>query len=383
MRFHILGLHHTIPNNAFSACAFTGKVMRLPAVLSRISIDRLGMSPTMFLYANGVDIEGIQPPFSMHRVLMRARSELDARFGGDIEKDYWKNCGDAASIRDFEEQLRTEIAQRIQPGDFILHTIGDYHAGLVKTFPQAIHVESGIGYMSGGFGAYRIFESEAWRHWHFGRHHDADKGALDAFKNGYTGGPYDPANTFVVPNYYDPEEWPCGDGSGGYVLFAGRNIAAKGIAEVYEIARRLPEQKFKIAGGAEDGLGAILRGFNIPNIELVGTVNGTARAELYGNAMCMAMPTRYVEPFGGSGAEAMLCGTPLLASAWGAFTERPCTQCRTIDDYVETIQGLRQMDYCVYQEERWAIAAWANRYYSYEACARLYDDAFTHIAGLK
>src|SRR5690606_20768103 len=73
---------------------------------------------------------------------------------------------------------------------------------------------------------------------------------------------------------------------------------------------------------AEPGLGVpgevTLEG---DHIEHVGFADPARRAELMGGARAVFVPTPYVEPFGGVSVEAMMCGTPVIATDFGAFAE--------------------------------------------------------------
>jgi glycosyltransferase involved in cell wall biosynthesis len=360
MRYHIIGLHHTVCDDRYSACAFTGKIRRLPAVL-RIADP----GAQTFLYSVGAPVHAREAI----PVQVRTEAQLRKRFGKRPEHDYAKNCADQDSIRDFELALIPKLRKRVEVGDFILHPFGSIHSNLVAAFPEAIHVESGIGYMSGPFGAYRVFETEAWRHWHFGRFHDTGP-----MRHAYSGGPNAYNNTFVCPNYYDPEDWPLGDGAGDYVVFAGRLEPYKGLGIVAEVARRMPGTQFKIAGSGSSGF--IFDG--MPNVEMLGVVNGKDRAALYGGARCMIMPTTYCEPFGGSAVEAMLCGTPVVSSDFGAFTETVApteygATCRTVDEFAAACMGFANH---LTPTERGEIRYQAVDRYGYQAVAAQYRYAF-------
>ena len=89
------------------------------------------------------------------------------------------------------------------------------------------------------------------------------------------------------------------------------------------------------------------------------------------------MPTLFIEPFGGSGVEGMLCGTPLLASDYGAFTETVIPdvtgyRCKTLWDWLDAIENVSKLD-------RKEIARIARSRYSLEACGKMYDKAFTQM----
>src|SRR6185503_9063322 len=104
--------------------------------------------------------------------------------------------------------------------------------------------------------------------------------------------------------------------------------------------------------------------------------------ELVGNAACMLMPTNFIEPFGGSGVEAMLTGTPLLASDFGAFTEtvdhgRTGYRCKTLGDWVTGIENVLKG-----QIDRSYVAMTARKRYTLEACGPLYDQAFRQLTSL-
>ena len=114
-----------------------------------------------------------------------------------------------------------------------------------------------------------------------------------------------------------------------------------------------------------------------PNIEYRGPIHGTERSEFMRNAICSLMPTNFIEPFGGSGVEGLLCGTPLISTDYGAFTETVRHgfngfRCKTLMDWLDALQKVGSLD-------RRAIAKDARATYSLETCGARYDDAFQKI----
>jgi glycosyltransferase involved in cell wall biosynthesis len=104
------------------------------------------------------------------------------------------------------------------------------------------------------------------------------------------------------------------------------------------------------------------------------------RSEFMRNAICSIMPTTFIEPFGGSGVEGMLCGTPLVDADYGAFTETVVDgvtgyRCKTLYDWVEALEKVGSLD-------RRRVADHSRSIYSLQACAKKYDKAFTQIAQL-
>ena len=92
------------------------------------------------------------------------------------------------------------------------------------------------------------------------------------------------------------------------------------------------------------------------------------------------MPTNFTEPFAGSGVEAMLCGTPLIAVDYGAFTETIIDgvtgfRCHTLQDWIDAIHDAGDLD-------RHVVAAITRSRYSLEACGKKYDKIFKDINNL-
>lgn len=314
-RVHVLGLPHTIVSEAFSHCAFTGKILRLPLVLPDYHVIE---------YSNG---ESESAAAEHARVF--SRDDL-VRFGGGTFELLQERCTTQLTLDGELQQawlmlVMRELRARVRSGDVIAVTypFANYDK-VVQAFPDCVCVETGIGYSWGPFGAYRVFESETWRAWHFGRY-CGENGGLGAFPN------YAPACcSAVVPNYYDAEQWPLGDGQGSmfgeqlqgqpapYVFFAGRMASSKGIEIVNALAESQPALTFVVASGEAflpDRLSA-------PNIRFIGRVDKRAdMAAWMGGALCTLVPSRFHEPFGGVAVESLLCGTPVLCSDWAAFTE--------------------------------------------------------------
>lgn len=185
------------------------------------------------------------------------------------------------------------IAQRIKPRDFICLIGGTCQEVIARAFPNNMSVEYGIGYL-GTFSQYRVFESYAHMHYVHGQDRN-DNGSF-----------YDT----VIPNYYDLEEFPYAEKTDDYFLFMGRLIDRKGWRIAQQVCERLGKRLILAGQGEFSGYG-----------EHVGVVGVEQRGELMSKAKAVFVPTTYLEPFGGVHAEALLCGTPVITTNFGVFTE--------------------------------------------------------------
>ena len=129
----------------------------------------------------------------------------------------------------------------------------------------------------------------------------------------------------TVWNGIDVADFPPGDGSGGYLLFAGRMAPEKAPDEAVEIARRA-EHPLVMVGGIEAVHGPFFEARVRPllrdaGIEYLGPVSREELVELYRHAVATLMPLRWDEPFGLVVVESLACGTPVVASRRGAMPE--------------------------------------------------------------
>lgn len=87
-----------------------------------------------------------------------------------------------------------------------------------------------------------------------------------------------------------------------YFLFLGRLVNIKGIEIVVEMAKRLPNEKFVFVGPGEISYALT------DNVYVYDPVGAIGRTKWMTNAKGFVLPTLYLEPFGGSAVEAMICG---------------------------------------------------------------------------
>jgi glycosyltransferase involved in cell wall biosynthesis len=99
------------------------------------------------------------------------------------------------------------------------------------------------------------------------------------------------------------------------IMYVGRLMEKKGIRELLEAARSLPEFTFEFAGK-----GALSPEINLKNTKYLGFVPDEQVPVLYNRAMAAVFPSHY-EPFGIVGLEAMACGCPVIATRCGGFPE--------------------------------------------------------------
>lgn len=308
----------------------------------------------VYEYANG---ESESEAFK--KIMLLTEAELEKYKGKTGKTEFISKHAVIGSNlwREFDKRLLIHMPKHVKARDIICYPFGNHHPSLLTLFPKCFHVETGIGYPDSSL-SFKIFESYSWMHWHLG----------NKKLNGHN-------YHWVIPNYYDLDEWEINLEPENYILYFGRITASKGLATVCDIASRIDIPV--IICGQGDPKPWLSR---CPKLKYHAPIHGKERNKLLGGALCVLMPTDYVEPFGGSGVEAQLCGTPLLSTNYGAFSETVIHgvtgyRCNTLGDWLAAIKNISKLD-------RKTVAETARSKYSLETCGKMYDRVFKIISDL-
>ncbi|MDQ7948758.1 MAG: glycosyltransferase family 4 protein [Pedobacter sp.] len=135
-----------------------------------------------------------------------------------------------------------------------------------------------------------------------------------------------------------------------YLLFLGRIHPHKGTAAAIEIAKRT-KRKLIIAGIIQDQayFKEKVEPFLDEDIQFIGPADAKKRNELLGKSLGLLHPILFDEPFGLVVAEAMMCGTPVIAFNRGAMPELISTGetgflVDTVDEAVERVYQLHNIN---------------------------------------
>lgn len=164
----------------------------------------------------------------------------------------------------------------------------------------------------------------------------------------------------TVYNGIKTEDFTFNEKGGDYLLFFGRIHPEKGTLESIQIAKKA-KRKLIISGLVQDRKyfdEKISPYLNNNDIVYVGNSGPEKRDRLLGNAFALLHPVSFEEPFGLSVAEALCCGTPVIAFKRGSMPElvvdgKTGFLVNTVDEAVDALSEIKSIDrsFC----RQWAI----------------------------
>lgn len=329
MRFHILGVPHTVTNRDYVACAYTQKVLKFGKMMKALGHE--------IIHYGHEDSDLVCD----EHVSVVTNEDLDISYGNhNWRENFFKFAMEDHVYQTFFNNSIYEIYKRKKKNDFILPFWGQGVKPICDAHQDLICVEPGIGYADGHWARWRIYESYSMK---------AAVEGLDVVR--YCTQDWYSA---VIPNYFDLDDFEFNDKKEDYMLYLGRVYDGKGVHIAIQLAEKMG-QKLIIAG--QGNLKDM--GFDTPPpfVEMVGYADVEKRKKLMSNAKCLFIGSMYGEPFGGVQIEAMLSGTPVISTDWGAFSELNIQgytgfRCRTFDDFKVALSRIGEID--PHNCRRWA-----------------------------
>lgn len=309
-----------------------------------------GLGHTVYLYAgteNEAEVDELVTCITEEErvAFLAGKHYVDADFNYNLPT--WRNFNDKAI-----EGIKARAGEK----DFICLIGGLAQKQIADALPNMMSVEFGIGY-GGTFSKYRVFESYAWMHTVYGTQNN-NAHAID-------GNFYDA----VIPNYFEVDKFPFRDKKDDYYLFIGRLTGRKGFQIAADVCKKLGKRLIIAGHGTPPEYG-----------EYVGVVGPKKRGELMAGAIATFVPTLYIEPFGGVAIESMLCGTPIITTDWGAFTETNVHgvtgfRCHNQVEFMKAAEDVKELDFIQIRKD--AISK-----YSVDVVAKQYELYFKRLSTL-
>jgi glycosyltransferase involved in cell wall biosynthesis len=343
MRFHVLGIPHTISNKDYLACAYTQKVVKFCKMMTQLGHH-------VFHYGHELSQTDATEQISVidcelfDRVYDKSYKVSFPKY--DLNDDVYQT---------FFKNTILEIQKRKEKNDFILPFWGLGGKPVCDAHPDLICVEPGIGYSDGHWARWKIFESYAIYHAYL---------TLSCVKTCQQDN-YD----VVIPNYFDKNDFDFVENKDEYFLFIGRVYEGKGVNIAIQVTERIGKRLIVAGQGSLRDMGYD----SVPeHVTEFGYAGIEDRKKLMSLAKAVFVPSQYLEPFGGVQIESLLSGTPIITSDWGASTEVNLHgvtgyRCRTFDHYVWASQNVDKINpkNCRKWGENFCLEAVGKKYEEY------------------
>ena len=310
MKIFVLGVPITQTRLEFNTCPFTMRAWNQCRMFSDRGHEVIHLG-----------VEGSNPPCDEHVSVIPEQLWAET-YGHPGSKLYnAKTDGPyAAYHQQYARNAVNAILDRVDE-DWVSIVSAVWGGGqqLVGKVLRQFVVETGIGYKE-TWASFRVFESYAWMHFHWGLEKRFDGNRW-----------YD----VVIPccldlSYFDFRPQDKQD----YFLYLGRLNEDKGVRIAIDVAARLGKS-IKIVGQGDPE--PYLR--DNPHVTYVPPVDIDGRRKLMAEAAVLLCPSQYVEPFGGIAIEAQASGTPVICTDWGGFSEtvlhgKTGYRCRTLEQFL-------------------------------------------------
>jgi len=362
-RFHIMSLPHSKTVKNWGPCAFTMLTYRFCQMMMDCGHE---------VYHYGT--EGSDPSCTEHIEVLTEEVQKQAYGDWSQWKQLWIHNGKDLAYTTFRKNAVEQLDRRKEPGDILLISNGNWLREISDKAGQGIAtVEPFVGYL-GFFAKYRVFPSYAWMHHMYGKASNRPN-----TENFVIGNWYDA----VIPHFFDPDDYTFEEKKEDYFLYLGRLIERKGIHVAVDLCKRIGA-KLYVAGQPlyPDKLEQSLKrvGVDGPNVEYLGVLDEPSMDKWRSKARALIAPSIYIEPFGLIVPEALLSGTPVITTDWGAFPEtvkhgEVGYRCRTMDDFIWAANNVDKISPAACRE--YAIAN-----FSMERIGKAYHEYFVKVHDL-